>query len=132
MPSFLETKKPLESFFARLAGLPVVQVALRQRFEKRTGAVLAKLKKGEPLLDDDLEAHDIIADLVSNLSEVVAGLHRRGQKDENNERVPACNIMRFGVRGHYIYWIEEPEGGSCGYFGSMEAAEVYADIMYVA
>jgi hypothetical protein len=129
MPSFLETKKPLESFFARLAGLRAVQVALR--FEKGTGAVLAKLKKGEPLLDDNLEAHDIIADLVSNDSEVVASPYRPGLKGYYG-RVRACNIMRFGARGHYVYWIEEVEGGSCGYFGSMKAAKVYADIMYVA
>jgi hypothetical protein len=127
-----ETNKPLESFFGRLAGLRVVQIALRQSFGKGTGAILAKLKKGEPLLDNDLEAHDIIADLVDNNSEVVAGLYRHGQKDENNERVRACNIMRFGVRGHYVYWIEEAEGGSCGYFGSMKAAKDYADLMYVA
>ena len=44
-------------------------------------------------------------------------------------RERACNIMRFGARGHYVYWIEEVEGGSCGYFGSMKAEEDYADVM---
>jgi hypothetical protein len=39
--------------------------------------------------------------------------------------------MRFGARGHYVYWIQEMEGGSSGHFGSMKAAKDYADLMYV-
>jgi hypothetical protein len=131
MPLLLETKKPLESFFARLAGLRVVQVALRQRFENGTGAILAKLKKGEPLLDDELEAHDIIDDLVCNKSHVVTTLYRRNQEENDKKEKEYVNIMRFGTRGHYVYWIEHVDFPT-GYFGSMKAAKDYADLMYVA
>ncbi len=63
MSSDLDTHKPLESFFPKLATLDTVEVALRKEFNERTPAIINKLNTGQPLVDHELSAHDIITDL---------------------------------------------------------------------
>jgi hypothetical protein len=126
-----DTHKPLESFFPRLATQDAVTVALRKEFAKRTPAIITKLKTGQPLLDDELSAHDIITDLVHNKSEAVKTLYRRNQEEVDDDEKEYVNIMRFGTgKGHYVYWIQA-DSSETGYFGGMKAAKKYADLIYV-
>lgn len=122
-----DKSKPLEFFFPRLVALNAIKVALRKEFGKRASAVITKLKNRQPLSDDDLGAHDIIADLVGNKSKVVASLcwNPINEFDEAGH----ANVMRYGTgRFHRVYWIEE-ERSPGGYFGSLKIAKEQADFL---
>jgi hypothetical protein len=54
---------------------------------------------GQQLVDDELSARDIIADLVRNGSEAVKTLYRRYEEPRADEEREYVNIMRFGARG---------------------------------
>jgi hypothetical protein len=123
-----DTRKPIESFFPRLATSDKLRVALRKKFGRGTAAIITKLKTGQPLVDDELEAHDIILDLVGNESDVIKILYRIGDV----EKEYSICIMRFATgRRRYVYWIVPYQEDEAGYFGSIKSAEEYADIMYV-
>ena len=124
MPDW-DKSKPLEFFFPRLVALNAVKVALRKEFRKRAGTIITKLKNRLPLSDDDLGAHDVIADIVGNESKVVASLC---WKPISSEDMGYINMMRYGTgRFRRVYWIEE-EGSSKGYFGSLKAAKEYGGL----
>ena len=90
-----DKSKPLECFFPRLVTLNAAKVALRKEFGKRAGAIITKLKNRQPLSDDDLSPHDIIADLVADKSKVVASLC---WEPNSSVDMGYANIMRFGSR----------------------------------
>jgi hypothetical protein len=115
--------KPLESFFPSLAALPSVLTALREEFGKDASAVIAKMKAGESLSDEELGAHDIIHDLVHNNS-IAADLFE-GWSSARDETFP-INVMEFGI----VFWIEAPEFDDIGYFYTLEDARDAAEFNY--
>jgi hypothetical protein len=115
--------KPLESFFLSLAALPSVQTALREEFGKDGSAIIAKMKAGESLSDEELGAHDIIHDLVHNNSVVADSL--AGRSRACNDTFP-INVMQFGS----VFWIEAPEFDDIGYFDTLEEAKDAAEFNY--
>ncbi len=86
----------------------------------------------QQLVDDELGAHDLIEELVRNESKFIKSLYRPDEVDKDDVYKMFVNILRFGSGGgRYVYWLQEPEGDSTGYFGSMLDATVYADVMYL-
>ena len=133
MNNILDTPKPLEHFFPRLATLDVVEVALREKFVTRAPVIINKLKTGQPLVNDEQSAYDIIADLVGNESEDVETISwpnpskvRAGDEDEF-----CVDIMRFGSKDRCVYWIQGEVANSSKCFDSMDDAKLYAEVMYV-
>jgi hypothetical protein len=111
--------KPLEHFFPRLVALNAVKVALRKEFGERTRAVITKLKNAEPLVDDELSAHDIITDLVENGSTVAASVCWRPTSRVDSGYV---NIMRFGTaKSLCVYWVQDVDRDN-GYFDNIQDA----------
>ena len=53
MPHSVLGAKPLETFFPSLAALPSVRTALRKEFGKDGSAIIAKMKAGEALTDEE-------------------------------------------------------------------------------
>jgi hypothetical protein len=88
---------------------------------KDTGRILSKLTSQEPLVEEELSAHDIVVDLIHNHSEVEHSLTGLGSAGEF-----PINIMRFGT----VYWIEAPEFDDIGYFDSVESARQCAEGNY--
>jgi hypothetical protein len=98
-------EEPLESFLPVLASRVPVRVALQDHFGGRAAAVLSKLRSGTNLAEDELDAHDIILDLVQDESEVVESLTGQGAEDEFD-----INIMGFGP----VYWVQAAEFDDIG------------------
>jgi hypothetical protein len=121
-PSILGAK-PLESLFPSLAALSSVQTALRKEFGKHAPAILAKMKAGKSLSDQELGAHDTIHDLVSNNSIVADSLTGWSSADDDTFGI---NIMQFGS----VFWIEAPEFDDIGYFDTLEDAKEAAKFNY--
>jgi hypothetical protein len=115
--------KPLESFFPSLAALPSVQTALRDEFGKDGSAIIAKMKAGESLCDEELGAHDTIHELVRYNSVVADSL--AGWSSACDDTFP-INVMQFGS----IFWIEAPEFDDIGYFDTLEEAKGAAEANY--
>src|SRR5262249_44142524 len=115
--------KPLESFFPSLAELPSVQTALREEFGKDGSVIIAKMKAGESLSDEELGAHDIIHDIVHNNSVVTDSL--AGWSSADNDIFP-INVMQFGS----VFWIEAPEFDDIGYFDTAKDAKEVAEANY--
>jgi hypothetical protein len=76
---------PIEFIFPKLGTIDVVEVSLRKTFGKGTPAIINKLKTRQPLVDDELCAHDIIRDLISNESEPIKTLYRWNQEEKKDE-----------------------------------------------
>jgi hypothetical protein len=111
--------KPLEHFFPRLVALNAVKVALREEFGGQTRAVITKLKNAEPLVDDELGAHDIISELVENHSTVAASVCWRPTSEADRGYL---NIMRFGAaKSRCVYWIQDVDR-NYGYFDNIQDA----------
>jgi hypothetical protein len=115
--------KPLESFFPSLAALPSVQTALREEFGEGSSAIIAKLKAGESLSDEELGAHDTIHDLVHNDS--VGADSLEGWSSACDDTF-AINIMQFEI----VFWIEAMEFDDIGYFDTLEDAKAAAEFNY--
>ena len=115
--------KPLESFFPSLAALPSVQTALREEFGEHGSAIIAKLKAGEPLSDEELGAHDTIQNLVDNNS-VVADSYDGW--DSSCDDTFSIDVMQFGS----VFWIRAQENDDIGYFGTLDDAKVAAEVNY--
>jgi hypothetical protein len=115
-------RRPLESFFPTLAALGSVRARLRAKFRGWTQAVLAKLKAGLPLSEEELDAHDIITDLVMNDSVVKKTILGLGAYDDEFP----INIMKFGN----VYWIDALEFDGIGYFATFKAAKDCAEFNY--
>ena len=134
MNNILDTPKPLEHFFPRLATLDAVQVALRKEFVTHTPVIVNKLKTGQPLVDDELRAaYDIVDDLVLNESEVVETISWPNQsKVRSDDEDEFCvDIMRFGSEHCCVYWIQGEVADSSKCFDSMDDAKLYAEVMYI-
>src|SRR6516225_23891 len=115
--------KPLESFFPSLAVLPSVQTALREEFGKDGSAIIAKMKAGESLSDEELGAHDTIHELVRDDSIVADSI--AGWSSACDDTFP-INVMQFGS----VFWIEAPEFDDIGYFDTLEKAKDAAKFNY--
>jgi hypothetical protein len=115
--------KPLESFFPSLAALPSVQTALREEFGKDAPAIIAKMKAGEPLSDEELGAHDIIHDLVHNDSVEADSLEGWSSADNDTFGI---NVMQFGS----VFWIQAMEFDDIGYFDKLQNAKEAAEANY--
>ncbi len=115
--------RPLESFFPSLAALASVQIALREKFGKVASVIVAKMKAGEPLSDEELGAHDIIHDLVHSNS--IAADFFEGWSSARHDTFP-ISVMEFGI----VFWIEAPEFDDIGYFYTLEDARDAAEFNY--
>jgi hypothetical protein len=123
--------KPIEFFLPRLANVSAVKVALRKGFGNRTPAIIAKLKKHQPLADDELGAMGTIDDLVQNKSEFVKRVFRPEQSYEHDIYTQMfINVSRFRTGGRYLYWFSDEEGERTGYFTSLLNAKVYAQVAH--
>jgi hypothetical protein len=111
--------RSLDSFFPTLASLTSVQAALCAEFGEGTEEILAKLKAGLPLSDNELSAHDIIVDLVMNNSVAEDTISGLGAYDDEFP----IDLMRFGS----VYWIAALEFDDIGYFETIEAARRCAE-----
>jgi hypothetical protein len=115
--------KPLEWFFPSLAPLPSVQTALRADFGKDASAIVAKMKAGGSLSDEELRAHDIIHDPVHNNS--IAADSLEGWSSDRDDTFQIY-VMEFGI----VFWIEAPEFDDIGYFYTLEDARDAAEFNY--
>ena len=115
--------KPLKSFFPSLAALPSVQIALRKEFGKDVSAIIAKMKVGRVLSNEELGAHDTIHDLVHNSSVVADTLAGWSSACDDTFSI---NVMQFGS----VFWIEAPEFDDIGYFDTLEDAKAAAEANY--
>jgi hypothetical protein len=82
----------LDTFIPLLASLASVRRALRKEFGETTGSIVAQLKAGQLLSDEELAAQDIILDLVQNKSVCVESIDGLG----SDGGIFSINIMRFG------------------------------------
>src|SRR6266481_7585127 len=105
--------KSLESFFPSLAGLRSVQTVLRKEFGKRAPAIVAKMKTGRSLSDEEVGAYDTVCDLIRSNSFVADSLTGWSSADDDTFGI---NIMQFGS----IFWIEAQEFDDIGYFDTLE------------
>jgi hypothetical protein len=115
--------KPLETFFPSLAVLPSVQTALSEEFGQDASAIIAKMKAGESLSDEELGAHDVIHDLVHNNSIAADSLY--GWSSSINDTF-AINIMQFET----VFWISAMECDDIGYFDTLQDAKESAEANY--
>jgi hypothetical protein len=123
----LDQRKPLEFFFPRLVAMYAVKIALRKALGKRASAIITKLKKRQPLSDDELEVRNTISDLVQNGSKGVAAIC--WEPGSSSEDWGCVNIMQYGSsRYRSVYWIDD-EFGEAKFFGSLKVAKDYAVLM---
>jgi hypothetical protein len=99
-----------------------VQTALREEFGEGSSAIIAKMKAGESLSDEELGAHDTIHELVHNDSVVADSLEGRSSADDDTF---AINIMQFET----VFWIQTIDE-DIGYFDTSEAAKDPAEFNY--
>jgi hypothetical protein len=122
----LDQRKPLEFFFPRLVAISAVKIALRKAFGKRASAIITKLKKRQPLSDDELDVRNILSDLVQNGSKGVAAIC---WEPRSGEDWGCVNIMQYGRRKYRsVYWIDD-EFGEAKFFGNLKVAKAYAVLM---
>jgi hypothetical protein len=114
--------KPLEFFFPSLAESLPVQKALSEQFGERAPSIVAKLKAGQSLSDEELGAHDIIHDLIRNSSIGVHSIEALGAYDDTF----SVNVMQFGN----VFWISAMEFDDIGYFDDLEQAKSAAEANY--
>ena len=116
-------EKSLESFFPSLAALPSVRTTLRREFGKRAPGILAKMKAGVSLSDEEGGPEDTIHDLIHNNPVVVESLE--GLSSAYDETFP-INIVRFGK----VFWIDAMEFDDVGYFDTLQKAKDAAEFNY--
>ena len=114
---------PLDTFFPSLASLASVQRALRKEFGETTGNIVAQLKAGQLLSDEDPAAQDIILDLVHNKAVCVESIDGLGS---DGSGIFSINIMRFGS----VFWIDALGFDDLGYFHGLEQARRAAKLNY--
>jgi hypothetical protein len=97
-----------------------VQTALREEFGKDASAIIAKLKAGESLSDEELGAHDTIQDLVDNNGVEVESLDGWSSADNDTFTIA---VMQFGS----AFWIAASEFDDIAYFDTLEGAKAAAE-----
>jgi len=113
----IENTFPLETFYPQLClAVPVID-ALKDNFPDNAEDIINKLKSGIELQGDEIKAEYIIADLVSNDSEIVDTLTGYGYDGEFS-----IEIMKLGP----VFWIRAPEFDNIGFFNSSMEAGDYA------